>query len=401
MDEWPLRSPADRGTGKGTLLVASWKRDVKKTIARCVACAAVKAARRARGARMKVYHPGRRFQQVAVDIQTITPRTQAGNIKVLVMIDTFTRFARAVPIPDERAVTVARKILDEWVSIFGAMETLLSDRGPNFIGTVVSSMAEQLGTKRVTTSPFHAQASGCVERWNRTLAQDLACFVCTGQEDWDQHVSLACLRYNTGVHEATNVSPFEAMFGIEAFMAWGEVEADRVMGEPYSTPKYLKELHAKLLTQGMRARRQASDQYNRTVKELNQSAGDRVLVWAPDLVSKEGSKVVPPWLGPYVVERELSGASYSLRSELSNVTARVHANRIRRISKAVVQTADPKEGVLPDGLRLLKKRTNVEDRPCPQIGRPVRWFNVQLRGRASPRWTAETELPEAIVRLYD
>ena len=261
---------------------------------RCVTCTAVKAARPAKSARMKVSHPGRRFQQVAVEIQTSTPRMRAGNIKVLVMMDKFTRFALAVPIPDERAETVAKNILDEWVSNFGSMETLLSDRGPNFIETVVSSMAKQLGTKRVTTSPFHPQANGCVERWNRTLAQDLACFVCTGQEDWDLHVSMACPRYNTGVHEATNVSPFEAMFGIEAFMAWGEVEADRVIGEPYSTPKHLQELHARLLTQGMRARRQASNQYNRTVREMKLGIGDRVLVWAPDLVSKEGNKVISP-----------------------------------------------------------------------------------------------------------
>lgn len=148
-----------------------------------------------------------------------------------------------MPILDERAETLAKKILDEWISIFGAMESLLSDRGPNFIVKVVSGMAEQLGTKRVTTSPFHPQANGCVERWNRTLAQDLACSVCTGQDDWDHHVSLACLRYNTSVHEATEMSPFEAMFGIEEFMAWGDLEADRVMEEPYSTVAHLKELH--------------------------------------------------------------------------------------------------------------------------------------------------------------
>ena len=71
---------------------------------------------------MMVYHPSRRFQRVAVDVQTIKPRTQAENIRVLVLIDTFTRFGRSVPISDEKAGTVARKKLDEWVAIFGAME---------------------------------------------------------------------------------------------------------------------------------------------------------------------------------------------------------------------------------------------------------------------------------------
>ena len=296
---------------------------------------------------------------------------------------------------------MARKILDEWVSIFGAMETLLSDRGPNFVGKVVASMAAQVGTKRVTTSPFHPQANGCVERWNRTLAQDLACFVCTGQDDWDLHVALACLRYNTGVHEATQLSPFEAMFGIEAFMAWGDVEADRVMGEPYSMPRHLKELHSRLIRCGMEARRKAAKHYDRNVRGMRLRIGDRVMVWAPDLVSKEGNKVVPSWLGPYVVDQILSDVSYSLRSEIGEVTARVHPNRIRRISQVAIQTADPREGVFPDGLRLLEKMTTCEHRTCPETGRAERWFKVQLRGRASPRWTPEALLPEAIVRLYD
>lgn len=245
---------------RGQYLWPSWRRDIRMKIARCVPCTAETAARPVQGASMEVYHPCRRFQQVAVDVLTITQRTLAGNINVLVMIDTFTRFARAVPIPDERAETVARKILDEWVAIFGAMETFLSDRGPNFIGKVVSNMAERLGTKPVTTSPFHPQANGCVERWNRTLPQDIACFVCTRQDYWDLHVSLACLMYNTGIHEAAQVSPFEAMFGIEAFAVWGKVEADRVMREPYCTTGILRELHSRLPAQGMKAHRNAAAQ---------------------------------------------------------------------------------------------------------------------------------------------
>ena len=132
---------------------------------------------------MHVYYRKRRSAQVAVDVQTITPRITAGNVKAFVIVDTFTRFAKAVPIPDERAQTVAQAILDGWVSVFGPMECLLSDRGPNVIGGVVERMADQLGVKWVVTSAFHPQANGCVERFNRTLVQDLSCFVSIGQDD--------------------------------------------------------------------------------------------------------------------------------------------------------------------------------------------------------------------------
>lgn len=194
-----------------------------------------------------------------------------------------------------------RKILDESVSIFGAMDTLLYDRGPNFIGKEVSNVAEQLGTKRVATSPFQTQANSGVERRNRTVAQVLECFLRTGKDNWELHSSQACLRYNTEVHDAAQLSPFEAMFGIDAFTAWWEVEADRVMGEPYSTSKHLKELQSTPLKQGMKASRSASSQYNRSIGNLGLLPGDSVMVWAPDLVSKERSKRIPrgwdpmPW----------------------------------------------------------------------------------------------------------
>lgn len=134
---------------------------------------------------------------------------------------------------------------------------------------------------------------------------------------------------------------------------------------------------------------------------MNIKPGDTVMIWAPDLVGKEGSKVVPPWSGPYVVEQLLSKVCYRVRSEIGDALARVHPNRIRRISKEAVQTTDPKNGVFPDGLRLLEKITAVRESVCSKDGSTKRWFNVQLRGRASPRWTSVEELPEAIVRLFD
>ena len=58
-------------------------------------------------------HPQRRFQQVAFDVQTITPRTKSGNIKVLAIVDVFTRYVRARPIPAEKANTIAKVLVED------------------------------------------------------------------------------------------------------------------------------------------------------------------------------------------------------------------------------------------------------------------------------------------------
>lgn len=112
---------------------------------------------------MQVSQPKRRFSVVAVDLQSITSRTTSGNIKVVDMVDTFNRFVRAVAVPEERAETIAAAIMDHWISLFGRIESLLSDRGPSFIGHIVDELAKKLGVRQLVTYPLPPQANGAME----------------------------------------------------------------------------------------------------------------------------------------------------------------------------------------------------------------------------------------------
>lgn len=69
----------------------------------------------------------------------------------------------------------------------------------------------------------------------------------TGNSDWDEHVALACYRYNTGICSATGVSPYKAMFEIKSCEAWGEMDLDRMMREGGSLAARLSLLHKRLL----------------------------------------------------------------------------------------------------------------------------------------------------------
>lgn len=75
----------------------------------------------------------------------------------------FTRYVRAVLIPDEKAETLAQALLNHWISIFGPKKSLLSDRGPSFTGTVIDSLAERMSIKQLTALPLHPQAIGVAE----------------------------------------------------------------------------------------------------------------------------------------------------------------------------------------------------------------------------------------------
>ena len=56
----------------------------------------------------------------------------ASHKSILSMIDGLTGRAEAVPIDDQRAVTVAHAVYTEWIARYGVPEQIHSDRGPQF-----------------------------------------------------------------------------------------------------------------------------------------------------------------------------------------------------------------------------------------------------------------------------
>jgi hypothetical protein len=61
------------------------------------------------------YHLTRRFELVAVDVMEISLTSRKGNSKLVVIGDTFTRFAWAYLIRNKRVETLTRALLDGWI----------------------------------------------------------------------------------------------------------------------------------------------------------------------------------------------------------------------------------------------------------------------------------------------
>lgn len=79
---------------------------------------------------MGTNHPYRPFEEVAVYVQTIKTLTSSGNILVLVMVYTFTRFVCSVALRHEQAESVVTYVID----LFGPMQRLLSGLPPKHYG---------------------------------------------------------------------------------------------------------------------------------------------------------------------------------------------------------------------------------------------------------------------------
>jgi Integrase zinc binding domain/Integrase core domain len=239
-----------------------FRMDVEQKVKGCLVCELARASPPNRQGRIVEYHPTRRFEIVAIDVMEVSPKSGRGNTKVVAIGDIFTRFAWAYPVADERFKTISKVLLDGWILRYGPPEKLLSDRGKVFVGKMLESMCNMMGVKKIFTTSYHPQCDGFVERLNRTLCKDLAAFV-SCETDWDLHLAVAVFRYNTSTHEATGMTPFKAMFGIDAFdfdaeIGWKTVLDEQNEGE--SLPDRLRSIHDELYRKGIHARGQAAPQ---------------------------------------------------------------------------------------------------------------------------------------------
>ena len=105
-------------------------------------------------------------------IETTLELNQSPRVtNVLAFQDHFTKHALAYVTPDQTAKTVAKYLYQGYVLIFGALARLLSDRGANFISSVINEMCKILGMEKLQTMPYHPQTNGLVERSHQTIVR--------------------------------------------------------------------------------------------------------------------------------------------------------------------------------------------------------------------------------------
>ena len=134
----------------------------------CLACQKAEIQRHVKAPIISYPPPDRHFDCVNIDI--VGPLAPSeGNRFLLIMVDRFTRWPEAIPLKEVTTLACAKAFFATWVSRFGVPTHLLSDRGPQFISQLWSSIHQQLGICLHHTTAYHPQANGLVERFYRQL----------------------------------------------------------------------------------------------------------------------------------------------------------------------------------------------------------------------------------------
>ncbi|GFO40116.1 gypsy retrotransposon integrase-like protein 1 [Plakobranchus ocellatus] len=152
------------------------------------------------------------FSRIAVDlVGPILPASENGNRYILTVVDYCTRYPEAVPLKSIDTETVAEALVDIF-SRTGIPKKMLTDRGTQFTSELMEEICRLLSVKRLTTSPYHPQCNGLVERFNATLKGMLKRLASDRPKDWDRYIIAALFAYREAPQESLGFSPFELLY---------------------------------------------------------------------------------------------------------------------------------------------------------------------------------------------
>ncbi|KMQ83484.1 retrovirus-like pol polyprotein [Lasius niger] len=187
----------------------SLAKDVAEWARSCMSCQKSKIHRHTKSETGVYPLPRARFSHVNVDI--VGPLPPSRNQRYcLTCVDRYSRWAEVFPMPDQTANTVAETFFAGWVARFGVPDAIVTDRGGQFDGHLINSLAQFLGCEKARTTSYNPASNGMVERFHRQLKHAIKCHA---TERWVEVLPIILLGIRSSIKSDIGSSSAELVYG--------------------------------------------------------------------------------------------------------------------------------------------------------------------------------------------
>jgi hypothetical protein len=136
-----------------------------------------------------------------------------GKIEALALIDSFTKTVLLIPLPDRKASTLVPRLLDELHFHRGSQDVIHSDKAPEFLSELMSTIADITGTLRTSTCGHNPQSNREIESWWRFWNRSMRYLSPSQYTHWPAYAQHICFAYNSVSHDSVaQLCPFEMDF---------------------------------------------------------------------------------------------------------------------------------------------------------------------------------------------
>ncbi|XP_073797050.1 uncharacterized protein isoform X2 [Danio rerio] len=274
------------------------------------------------------------FEHVLIDCVGPFKKSKSGNQFLLTVMCLATRFPEAIPLRKVTAPVVV-KALVKFFSTFGLPKIVQSDQGTNFMSKLFKQVMENLGITHRTSSAYHPESQGALERFHQTLKSMLRKYCMQTGNEWDEGIPMLMFAIRESVQESLGFSPAELVYGYQ-LRGPLKVLKDQILETDNSKTnvlEYVTKFRARLQTACSIAR----DSLARAQKEMKRTfdkkavarsfkPGDAVLVFMPI----PGSSLSAKFFGPYEVKEKLSETNYVICTpDRRRKTRTCHVNMLK------------------------------------------------------------------------
>ena len=219
------------------------------------------------------------------------------------------------------AESLARLFRDYMWKLHRLLESVISDRGPQFTAGLTKELNKMLGIKTKLSMAYHLETDRQTERTNQELEQYLRMYVNHRQNNWSEWLVTAEFTFNNKVHTATKMSPFQVNYGREPRMGF-DIRKKGKNKKAEEFAREMKERHEEARAALVKSQEEMKRQVDRNRKEVEEyRVGDKVLISTKDflmeLMKRAMKKLTEKFIVPYVVKKIVSKNAVELELPVS------------------------------------------------------------------------------------
>lgn len=218
------------------------------------------------------------------------------------------------------------------------MKMLLSDKGTEYNNSVCKNIFDLLRITHKSSTPYHHETVGTVERSHRVLNEYLRSYINDNHSNWVEYIKYFTYCYNVTPHTSfeCRFTPFELMFGRVPvsfdFLLEGRIDPI------YNFDSYAAQIKFQLqkMTNSARellelSKKKVKTAYDRNVRQLGFNVIDKVL-----LKKECRNKFEPLYTGPYIIT-EIDNVNATIVNLCNKKTQTVHKNRLVKIGRTEIR----------------------------------------------------------------
>jgi hypothetical protein len=158
------------------------------------------------------------FAKWGIDFMTCHPHSAGGHGYIIVAVDYFTKWAKAMSTFDNTGKTATLFIFNHIIAHFGVPQVIIIDHGSHFRNFMMFELTEKLGLHQEKSTPYYPQANGQVEAINKVLITMLRQMIGIQKTSWHTMLFSALWAYRTFIKFSTRFTPFRLVYGLESIL---------------------------------------------------------------------------------------------------------------------------------------------------------------------------------------